>query len=61
MIQMSFGFLNEKRINPVIKVKRNSIVSPKNNMARNREDRQQTKDFLRWKKKKNMVKDGWQK
>jgi len=48
----NFQFLEEKRITPGIKVRRNSIVSPSNNKTRNKEVRQQTKDFLLWKKKR---------
>src|SRR3954451_52174 len=49
----NFGFLNEKKkIDPIIKVKRNSVILSRNNMIRNKEVRQQTKDFLKWKKKK---------
>ncbi len=48
----NFKFLNEKRIKPVIKVKRNSIISPRNNKIRNKETKLQTKDFLQWKKKR---------
>ena len=48
----NFIFLKEKRIKPVIKVKRNSIISHKNSKTRNDEVRQQTKDFLKWKRKR---------
>jgi hypothetical protein len=49
----NFRFLNEKKIDPIIKVKRNSAILSRNNMIiRNKEVRQQTKDFLKWKKKK---------
>ena len=48
----NFGFLNDKRIKPAIKVKRNSIISSRSNKMGNREVIQQTKDFLKWKKKK---------
>jgi transposase len=47
----NFRFLNDKGIEPAIKVRKNSIVSSKSNRMRNREVIQQTKDFLRWKKK----------
>ena len=33
----NFKYLKEKRIQPIIKVKRNSIISSKNNKIRNRE------------------------
>jgi Transposase DDE domain len=57
----NFKYLQEKKIAPAIKVKRNSIVSPKNNRLRNRESRLQTKDLLKWKKKKRKYghRDGW--
>ena len=48
----NFKYLQEKKITPAIKVKKNSIVSPKNNKLRNRESRLQTKDLLKWKKKR---------
>ena len=48
----NFKYLEEKKITPAIKVRRNSIVSPKNNRLRNRESRLQTKDLLKWKKKR---------
>ena len=48
----NFKYLMEKRIRPVIKVKRNSIVSSKNNKIRNREVQLQTKDYHKWKKKR---------
>jgi uncharacterized protein YwbE len=48
----NFKYLQEKKITPAIKVRRNSIVSPKNNRLRNRESRIQTKDLLKWKKKR---------
>ncbi len=44
--------MNERSIKPVLKVKRNSIVSPRNNKIRNKETKLQTKDFLQWKKKR---------
>ncbi len=43
----NFKYLKEKRIRPVIKVKRNSIVSSKN-----REVELQIKDYHKWKKKR---------
>jgi hypothetical protein len=49
----NFRFLNEKKIDPIIKVKRNSAVILSIEITcRNKEVRQQTKDFLKWKKKK---------
>jgi hypothetical protein len=50
----NFRFLNEKRIDPIIKVKRNSaVILSRNNKIRNKEVKQQTKDFLKWKKTKS--------
>lgn len=49
----NFKYLNDKRIRPIIKVKRNSIISTKNNKIRNKEEVQlQTKDYHKWKKKR---------
>jgi len=48
----NFQYREEKRITPGIKVRRNSIVSPSNNKTRNKEVRQQTRDYLKWKKKR---------
>jgi Transposase DDE domain len=48
----NFGYLEKSGITPGIKVRQNSIVSPKNNKLRNREVRLQTKDLLKWKKKR---------
>jgi len=48
----NFEYLQEKKITPAIKVRRNSIVSPKNSRLRNRESRLQTKDLLKWKEKR---------
>ncbi len=48
----NFKYLKEKRIRPIIKVKRNSIISSKNNKIRNREVGFQTKDYQKWKKKR---------
>ncbi len=55
----NFKYLKEKRIQPIIKVKRNSIISSKNNKIRNEEVQLQTKDYHKWKKKENMDNDGW--
>ncbi len=46
----NFNYLNEKRIQPGIKVRKNSIVSTKNNKIRNREVKLQTRGLLKWKK-----------
>ncbi len=48
----NFKYLMEKRIRPVIKVKRNSIISSRNNKIRNREVQLQTKSYHKWKKKR---------
>lgn len=46
----NFKYLQKKRIQPIIKVKRNSIISSKNNKIRNKEVELQTKDYHKWKK-----------
>jgi hypothetical protein len=51
-INRNFRYLENKKIIPGIKIRSNSIVSPKNNRLRNRESRLQTKDLLKWKKKR---------
>ena len=48
----NFKYLQKKRILPGIKVRKNSINSCKNNSLRNREVRSQTRDLLKWKKKR---------
>jgi len=48
----NFKYLKEKRIQPIIKVKRNSIISYRNNKIRNKEVQVQTKDYYKWKKKR---------
>ena len=48
----NFKLLNDNGIEPAIKVRRSSIISSRSNRMRNREVKQQTKDFLKWKKKK---------
>ena len=50
----NFRYLEDKKIIPGIKIRRNSIVSPSNNRLRNKESRLQTKDLLKWKKKKKV-------
>jgi len=58
----NFKYLQTKRIMPGIKVRKNSIISRKNNFLRNREVYSQLKDLLKWNKRKGwMEKDGWQK
>src|SRR3954452_17737737 len=49
----NFQFLEQKGITPGIKVRKNSIISIRNNSLRNREVRLQTKDdLLKWKTKR---------
>lgn len=49
----NFKYLKkEKKIQPIIRVKRNSIVSSRNNKIRNREVELQIKDYHKWKKKR---------
>ena len=48
----NFKYPNEKNILPGIKIRKNSIISTKNNKVRNSEVRSQTRDLLKWKKKK---------
>jgi hypothetical protein len=48
----NFRYLQVKGITPGIKIRKNSSVCPKNNTLRNREVIQQTKDLLKWKKKR---------
>jgi DDE family transposase len=55
----NFKYLQKKRILPGIKVRKNSIISSKNNILRNREVYSQLKDLLKWKKKRKYGTDGW--
>ncbi len=48
----NFKYLMEKSIRPIIKVKRNSIISSRNNKILNKEVQLQTKDYHKWKKKR---------
>jgi hypothetical protein len=48
----NFKYLQKKRIQPIIKVKKNSIISTKNNKIRNEEVGFQTKEYQKWKKKR---------
>src|SRR3954466_9181944 len=51
----NFKYLQKKRIRPIIKVKRNSIISTKkNNKIRNREVGFQIRDYHKWKKEKKV-------
>ncbi len=58
-----FRYLEENEITLGIKVRKNSIVLPKNNRLRNKEVRlQATKDLLKWRRKKKRKYgrgDGW--
>jgi IS5 family transposase len=48
----NFKYLQKKKIKPTIKVRKNSVVSLENNRLRNREVEGQTRDLLKWKKKR---------
>jgi hypothetical protein len=48
----NFRYLEERGINPGIKVRKNSIVSSRNNRLRKREVKLQSKDLLKWKTKR---------
>jgi hypothetical protein len=48
----NFRYIEDKRIKAGIKVRKNSIVSPKNNGLRNKEVMRQSKDLLKLKKKR---------
>jgi hypothetical protein len=48
----NFPYLQKKRIRSEIKVRKNSVISSKNNNVRNREVKFQTSDLLKWKKKR---------
>ena len=48
----TFQYLENKRIKPGIKVRKNSIISCKNNSFSNKQVIPQSKDFLKWKKKR---------
>jgi hypothetical protein len=48
----NFNYLQKKNIQPGIKVRKNSIISRKNNKIRNREVSSQMKDMFKWKKKR---------
>lgn len=51
-LNINFRCLEEKKIKSGIKIRSNSVVSSKNNRLRIKEVRQQTKDLLKWKKKR---------
>ncbi len=48
----NFQYLEDKKIKPGIEARKNSVVSPKNNRLRNKESIRQTKDRLKWEKKR---------
>jgi hypothetical protein len=48
----NFNYLKKNKIKPAIKVRKNSIISSKNNKIRNREVEFQARDILKWKKKR---------
>jgi uncharacterized membrane protein len=48
----NFKYLQKKQIKPAIKVRKNSVISLKNNTLRNRKIHHQLKDLLKWKKKR---------
>ena len=48
----NFKYLNDNRIRPIFKVKRNYIISSKNNKIRNMKVQLQTNDYHKWKKKR---------
>jgi hypothetical protein len=48
----NFKYLEMKKIRPSIKVRKNSIITRKNNMLRNIEVNYQIKDLFKWKKKR---------
>lgn len=49
---INFLYLENKKIKPGIKVRKNSIISGRNNRLRNREVKLQSKDLLKWKTKR---------
>jgi hypothetical protein len=48
----NFNYLQKNKIKPAIKVRKNSIISSKNNKVRNSEVECQARDILKWKKKR---------
>jgi hypothetical protein len=48
----NFQYLEDNRITPGIKIRKNAIVLSRNNKLRNEEVKLQTKDLLKWKKKR---------
>ena len=48
----NFKYLQKNKIKPAIKVRKNSIISSKNNKIRNRDVKFQTRDLIKWKKKR---------
>ena len=59
-LKNNFRYLQEKRIRLGIKVRSHSVVSIRNNRLRNKKSMLQTKDLLKWKKKRTYgQKEGW--
>jgi transposase len=48
----NFRYLEDKKIKPCIKIRKNSIISIRNNRLRNKEVILQSKDLLKWKTKR---------
>ena len=48
----NFRYLEDKKIKPCIKIRKNSIISIRNNRLRNKEVILQSKDLLKWKRKR---------
>jgi hypothetical protein len=48
----NFRYLEDKKIKPCIKIRKNSIISIRNNRLRNKEVILQSKDLLKWKSKR---------
>ncbi len=55
----NFRYLQKKGIIPGIKVRKNFMISIRNNRLRNREVRLQTQDLLEWTKKKRKYGHRW--
>jgi hypothetical protein len=52
----NFNYLLKNKFKPAIKVRNDWIISSKNNKIRNREAKFQTRDLLKWKKKRKYKK-----
>jgi uncharacterized protein (DUF2252 family) len=55
----NFNYLQKKKIQPGIKVRKNSIMLRKNNKLRNREVYPQSKDLQKWKKSSRKYGNRW--